>query len=76
MPTQNITEDIARFKLGEIGSPGLNIFAGITQEELKSDLNFPNNLKTYKLMSYHPSINASLGLYEAMISKVKFKNLS
>ena len=76
MPTQNTTEDIARFKLGEIGSPGLNIFAGITQEELKSDLNFPNNLKTYKLMSYHPSINASLGLYEAMISKVKFKVIS
>ena len=47
MPTQNTTEDIARFKLGEIGSPGLNIFAGISQEELKSDLNFPNNLKTY-----------------------------
>lgn len=76
MPNQNTTEDIARFKLGEIGSPGLNIFAGITQEELKSDLNFPNNLKTYKLMSYHPSINASLGLYEAMISKVKFKIVS
>lgn len=62
-----------RFRLGEIGSTGLNIFSGITQEELKSDLNFPNCISTYKLMTYSPAINAPLSLKKAMLSKVKWK---
>src|SRR5574343_575774 len=62
-----------RWKLGEIGSAGLNIFSGVTQEELKSDLNFPNSVNTYKLMTYSPAVNAPLSLKRAMLAKVNWK---
>lgn len=62
-----------RFRLGEISNSGLNIFSGIPQEELKRELDFPNNLKTYKLMSYHPAVNAALTLYSSMIAKARYR---
>lgn len=62
-----------RFKLGEISSSGLSIFSGITQEELKQELNPPNNFTTYKLMSYHPTVNAALTLYSMMIAKANYR---
>lgn len=65
-----------RFKLGEISSSGLNLFSGIPAEELKRELDFPNNLKTYKLMSYHPAVNAALTLYSSMIAKARYRVLA
>jgi len=62
-----------RFRLGEISSSGLNIFSGIPQEELRRELDFPNNIKTYKQMSYHPSVNASVSLYCSMIAKANYR---
>lgn len=58
-----------RFKLSEGGYVGLNIFNGVSNEEMKKELNFPNNLKTYKNMSYHGTVNAPLTLYTNIISK-------
>lgn len=62
-----------RFRLGEISSSGLNLFSGIPQTELRSELEFPNNIKTYKLMNYHPSVNASVALYGSMIAKANYR---
>lgn len=62
-----------RWKLGEIGSAGLNIFSGVTQEELKSDLNFPNSINTYKLMTYSPAVNAALSLKSSMVNKTQWR---
>ena len=64
---------LERFKLGEIGYNGLSIFNGITAEELKKELNFPQSNYTYKQMSYHTSINACLTLYDNLISKVTWR---
>ena len=58
-----------RFKLSESGYMGLNIFNGITNEEMKKELNFPQSLKTFKSMSYHGAINSPLTLYTNIISK-------
>ena len=58
-----------RFKLSESGYMGLNIFNGITHEEMKKELNFPQSLKTFKSMSYHGAINSPLTLYTNIISK-------
>ena len=58
-----------RFKLGESGYMGLNIFSGVSNDELKRELNFPNNIKIFKEMSYHSAINASLSLFESIIGK-------
>jgi hypothetical protein len=58
-----------RFKLSESGYLGLNIFSGVSNDELKRELNFPNSINTYKQMSYHSSINSALTLYENLIGK-------
>lgn len=66
------TEELARFKLSEIGYVGLKVSAGIAQEELKRELQFPQSMVTYKQMSYHSVIAAALSLYEIMITKVEW----
>lgn len=67
------TEAVERFKLSEIGVHGSYIFNGVSNQELKQELNHPNAIKTYKLMSYHPACNAALSLYSAMIAKSQFR---
>ncbi len=64
-----------RFKMAESGYLGLNIFDGVTQEELSRELNFPNSVRTFKEMTYHPAINAPLTLYQNLISKVSWRFL-
>lgn len=73
--TYSGVDDIERFKLGEIGFNGLNIFDGVSTEELKRELRHPAAVQTYKDMSYHPAINAALSLYLSMISKATFRVL-
>ena len=58
-----------RFKLSESGYLGLNIFNGISGEEMKKELNFPASIKTFREMSYHGTINSPLTLYTNIISK-------
>lgn len=62
-----------RFRLGELGYLGLQIFDGVTNEELKRELTWPYSALTYKTMSYHTSINACLTLYDNLISKVDWR---
>lgn len=61
-----------RFKLGEMGNLGLRIFNGVTNGELRRELDFPNNLQTYKEMQQHSTINASLTLFETIIGKANW----
>lgn len=70
-----LTEDVSRFRLGEIGYSGLKITSGVAQEEIKRELNFPNSMITYKQMTYHATIAAALYLYEVMLAKVDWKVL-
>lgn len=62
-----------RFKLSESGYLGLNIYAGVTDTELKKELNFPQSIQTFKQMSYHSTINSALSLFDNLISKVDWK---
>lgn len=57
----------------ESGYNGLNIFNGVSNEELLRELNFPNSAKTFKQMTYHPAINAPLTLYQNLISKATWR---
>jgi hypothetical protein len=61
------------FTFGEMGVSGARMFGGIPAEELKSELNFPVNLKTYKQMLLHPAVNASISLYKSMLTKAVFR---
>jgi hypothetical protein len=62
-----------RFKNSEIGYSGLNIFNGVSNEELKHELNWPRSALTYKEMSYHSAVNSCLTLYDNLISKVVWR---
>jgi len=65
----SILDQPERFRLGEIGSLGMRVFGGVTREELKQELNWPQSIDTFRLMSYHSAINAPLTLFENIISK-------
>jgi hypothetical protein len=69
--TMNDTPE--RFKMSESGYLGLNVFAGVTQDELKKELNFPMSINTFKQMSYHGTINSALSLFDTLISKADWK---
>jgi len=62
-----------RFKMSEAGYLGLNVYAGVTQDEIKKELNFPNSIQTYKQMSYHGTINSALTLFDTLVSKADWK---
>ena len=62
-----------RFKLSEAGYLGLNVYAGVTQDEIKKELNFPASIQTYKQMSYHGTINSALTLFDTLVSKADWK---
>lgn len=67
---KSVDDTPERFKLSESGYLGLNVFNGVSNDELKRELNFPNSVDTYKQMSYHATVNAALTLYENLIGKV------
>ena len=58
-----------RFRLGEMSSLGIRHFGGVTQDELKAELNWPRSINTFRDMSYHSAVNAPLTLFENIISK-------
>jgi len=62
-----------KFKLGSMGSSGVNIFNGVSVEETSRDLNWPTSARTFKEMSMHTSVNACLTLYDNLISKVVWR---
>lgn len=64
-----------RFRMSETGYLGLNIFDGISRDELKKELTWPNSIKTFKQMSYHSAITAPLTLFESIIDKATFRFL-
>ena len=58
-----------RFRLSESGYIGLNIFNGISNDEVKKELNFPKSIDIFKQMSYHSAINSALTLYTNLATK-------
>ena len=77
--TQQITKALSpmdqpeRMQLGEIGYKGLSIFAGVSTDELRRELQWPYSIQTYKNMSYHSAVNSALTLYENLIGKATWK---
>ena len=62
-------DSLSRFKLSEIGSIGLPVFDGVSTDEIKRELNFPQSVRTFKEMSYHSTINGSLSFFDTIVSK-------
>ncbi len=62
-----------RFRLGELGYLGVKIFDGVSAEELKAELTYPEAVNTFKEMQYHSAISSALNLYEVLLSQAKYK---
>ena len=58
-----------RFKMAEMGYLGLSIFGGVSNDEVKRELNFPQSIRTFKSMSQHSAINSALTLFDNIIGK-------
>ena len=43
-----VTDKPERFRMSEMGNLGLNIFNGVSSNELKRELNFPNSVNTFR----------------------------
>ena len=74
MPKQNEEfQNVGRPKLSEIGYSGLLLFNGISVDDLRKELRFPNSIKTFKMMSYHPAIATPMALYRNLVGKVNWR---
>ncbi len=63
------TDTPDRFRLGELGRLGISTVGGITNEEIKRELNWPTSIKTYKMMNYHGTVNSAMTLFDNIIGK-------
>lgn len=70
---ESVEKADSRIRLSEIGYSGLLLFDGVTMDEMRKELRFPNSIKTYKMMSYHPAISAPFALYRNLISKATWR---
>lgn len=61
---------VSGVRLNEMGAFGLKRRDGVILEEPNKCLRYPQNLKTFKVMSRDPSIASALNLIEVMIRKV------
>lgn len=69
----NAHEKDTRFKLGALAFPGLRTSDGRILEEMKRDLLFPYSIRTYKEMSYDPSISSALTIIKDVIRGVDWE---
>lgn len=63
------TDTPDRFRLGELGRLGISTIGGITNEEIKRELNWPTSIKTYRMMNYHGTVNSAMTLFDNIIGK-------
>lgn len=59
----------SRLRIGEVGYLGLKAINDIVNEEMKADLRWPQSLKTFDAMHYHPSVWVALEVQRVMIEK-------
>lgn len=58
-----------RFRMSEMGRLGLSIFNGVSNDELKKELNWPASIKTYRSMNYHGTVNSAMTLFDNIVGK-------
>jgi hypothetical protein len=59
-----------RLKMGEIGSVGLAISNKQIVEESRKELQWPNNIKTYKEMQKDTTISSAINVFKLMLSRI------
>ena len=61
-----------RFRLGEMGALGLQVFNGVSNDDLKRELNWPMSIRTFKQMNAHGTINSAMTLFDNIIGKAQW----
>ena len=64
---------VSRMVLGAQGIDGLRTVNGTIAEQCNTELMFPNNIQTYKAMSFDPTIAAVNNFYNMMMARAEFK---
>lgn len=62
-----------KVRKGEMSTVGLDIADGRVIEEARVDLRYPNATRTFKEMSYDPTISAANNAIKSMIRKLEWK---
>lgn len=77
MPTEGkqpaTDEKLPPFRLSEMGHSGLAQINGVIYEEMRNDLIWPNNIATYKKMSYDPTISAAHSVINVLVDRVAWE---
>lgn len=60
------------FRMGEVGTLGLNVINGRILQEPRRNLRFPESMNTYQLMMRDPAIAASLNIIKMLARRVKW----
>lgn len=63
--------NLPSFYLSSIGDTGLRVSGGQILEEIKTELQFPQSILTYKQMSYDAVIASAMNYHEHMMLKAK-----
>ena len=61
-----------RFRLSEMGALGLQVFNGVSNDDLKRELNWPMSIRTFKQMNAHGTINSAMTLFDNIIGKAQW----
>lgn len=59
--------------LGPVGYSGLNTIQGYIYEEARKELRWPHSVRTFKKMSYDPTIRSALNMIDLMIDRVDWE---
>lgn len=66
-------EPLPPFRMGEVGSLGLNVVNGRILQEPRRNLRFPESMRTFQLMMRDPSIASSLNLIRMFVRRVDWQ---
>jgi len=68
-----LLSDAARVVMPEIGSNGLANPMGLIRDDFYTELEYPLAAKTFKNMTYHPTVSSAITVIEDTIRRVKWK---
>ena len=67
------TATTPRLALGEVGTTGLRVISKHILEESRTELRWPNVIKTYKTMQKDATISSAINLFKMMLTRIEWK---
>lgn len=67
------TKPLPPFRMGEVGTLGLNVINGRIMQEPRRNLRFPESMNTFQLMMRDPSIASSMNIIRMFVRRVDWR---